>query len=224
MIQPPVRTLLRSALAAGGAGALALGVPGVASAQVSGNFWAGYVAASSTYTSVTATWAQPMLTCGSSDSEVGFWVGLDGYGDSTVEQAGTEAACVDGTLEYEAWYEMYPAAPVYLDEVVSPGDIVTATVSSTAAGVFTLTIKDTTSGWIHTARATEASAPRSSAEVAMEVPSTGGIAPSPGGSVTFTGAKANGAALGAANPTLISGTYADCGPIVGGTKFTCTWG
>lgn len=223
MIQPRIRTLIRSALAAGGAGALAVAVPGTASAQVTSS-WAGYAASSSTYTSVTATWVQPTLTCGSADSEVAFWVGLDGVGDSTVEQAGTEAGCVGGAAEYEAWYEMYPAAPVYLGQRLSPGDSVTATVSGTAAGVFTLTVKDTTAGWTASSRRTAASAPpRSSAEVALEVPSEGGISAG-GGTVRFTSAKVDGAPLGAADPTLYSGIDVSCGPLIGGTAFTCTWG
>lgn len=224
MIQPRLRTLLRRTLTAAGLGALAAAVPGTASAQVSGGDWAGYAASSSTYTSVTATWVQPKLTCGAADADVAFWVGMDGITDPTLEQAGTESGCAGGTAEYEAWYEMYPAAPVYLSQRLSPGDSVTATVSATTAGVFTLTVKDTTAGWTASSKHTDTSAQRSSAEVALEVPSAGGITSGGGGSVTFTAAKVDGASLGAADPTLYSGTDASCGPLVGGTAFTCTWG
>lgn len=223
MIQPRIRTLFRSALAAGGVGALAVAVPGTASAQVTSS-WAGYAASSSTYTSVTATWVQPSLACGSVDSDVALWVGLDGISDATVEQVGTEAGCVGGAAEYEAWYEMYPAAPVYLSQRLSPGDSVTATVSATTAGVFTLTVEDATAGWTASSKHTDTSAPRSSAEVALEVPSAGGIGTGSGGTVRFTSAKVDGASLGAADPTLYSGPDASCGPLIGGTAFTCTWG
>lgn len=221
MIQSRIRALLRSALAAGGVGALALGLSGSASAA-SGGF-AGYAATTSTYTSVNATWTQPSVTCGSASTYVSTWVGLDGISDSTVEQIGTEADCVNGVVAYEGWYELYPAAPVYLSQRLSPGDSVTATVSATTADVFTLTLKDATAGWTSSSKHTDTAAARTSAEVALEVPTVNGVTPVTGGTVTFTAAQVDGAALGAADPTLYTAPDASCGPLVGGTRFTCTW-
>jgi hypothetical protein len=224
MIQPRIRVLIRSALTAGAAVALGLGPSGAASAQViTGSAWAGYGADSSTYTSVTASWVQPSVACGSADTDVAFWVGLDGISDATVEQIGTEMDCVGGKAFYEGWYELYPAAPVYVAQALSPGDFVTATVSATVTGVFTLTLTDATAGWKSASTHSEPSAPRSSAEVVLEVPASGGVAPAAGGTVTFAGAKVNGAALGAANPTLFESGDASCGPLVGGTSFSCSW-
>ena len=224
MIRTRVRTLLRSAATTGAVGALALGVPGPASAQAVGGNWAGYVADSTTYTSVSATWVQPKVTCsGTTDSDVAFWVGLDGYSDSTVEQLGTEAACVSGTVEYLAWYELYPAYPVDFSQAVAAGDSITATVSATAKDVFTFTIKNTTKGWSKTVQSTDTSAERASAEIVLEAPASSGVLPIGSGTVTYTDAKVNGANLGAADPTEFNGSDATCGALVGGTKFTCTW-
>jgi hypothetical protein len=224
MIRPRVRTLLHLAGTASAVGALALGAPGLASAQTSGGTWAGYVADSTTYTSVSATWVQPKVTCsGTSDSYVAFWVGLDGYTDSTVEQIGTEAECVSGTAEYFAWYELYPAYQVVLSQTVAAGDSITATVSATTKDVFTLAIKNTTKGWSKSSQSTDTSAKRASAEVVLEVPVTSGVLPIASGTVTYTDAKVDGANLGAANPTEFNGSAATCGTLVGGTKFTCTW-
>src|SRR5258708_5233416 len=116
---------------------------------------------------------------------------------------------------------MCAAAPVYFSSPVKPGDAITATVSATAAGVFTLKIADVTEGWSHTVTKSAAGAARSSAEVVVEV---AGVVPiAPAASVTFTGARVNGGTLGAANPTLLASGPVTCGAIVGGTRFTCTW-
>jgi hypothetical protein len=226
MIQPRIRVLLRSALTTGAAAALGLGLssgPASAEATTTGSAWAGYGADSSTYTSVTASWVQPTAGCGSADSDVAFWVGLDGISDANVEQIGTEMDCVGGKAFYEGWYELYPAAPVYVNQALSPGDFVTATVSATVTGSFTLTLTDATAGWKSSSTHSVPSAPRSSAEVVLEVPTaSGGTAPA-AGNVTFSAAKVNGAALGAADPTLFESAGATCGPLVGGISFSCSW-
>lgn len=217
-----IRTLFRSAVAAGALAALVLGAD-AASAVTSGSGWAGYAATTTTYTSVTATWVEPKVTCGTTDTYASFWVGLDGYADSSVEQIGTEADCVGGKAVDSAWYELYPAAPVTLSNVVAAGDSMTATVSATAKDVFTLTIEDNTAGWRSSSQHTDTDALRSSAEVVLDVPTTNGTLSSSAGSITFTAAEVDGADLGSADPTQISSSVASCGPLIDGTQFTCTW-
>lgn len=185
--------------------------------------WGGYVAASTTYTSVAADWTQPTLKCSSAEATAAFWVGLDGYRSSSVEQAGTEVACVGGKAEYFAWYELYPQPPVELNNPLAAGDAVSATVSGTAKDVFTITVRDVTAGWSNTSTHTVSGAARSSAEVIAEVPVSGTVLPAGSGAVTFTSAKVDGAALGAADPTKLNGTDVTCGSLIGGTQFTCTW-
>ena len=224
MTAPRIRALMlpRPLLAAAGAGVLAFGLPSAASATEVGGGWAGYVASSTTYTSVTATWTQPVVKCGSSSTaDVATWVGLDGYTSDSVEQIGTEAACEGGTVDYLAWYEVYPNYAVDLAKTLSPGDSVTATVTATSSTEFTLKIADATKGWTYSTVQADSSAKRSSAEVVVEVPTE--LPAADGGSVTFSGAEINGKSLGAADPTKISSTYVSCGSLVGGTGFTCTW-
>jgi peptidase A4-like protein len=95
--------------------------------------WAGYaVTHRRPFTSVTGRWVQPAATCGGPDPTFsGFWLGLGGFAPDSfaVEQAGTFANCVGGTPSYRAWYELYPAPPVYLRLAVRPGDLLSATVS-----------------------------------------------------------------------------------------------
>ena len=67
--------------------------------------WLGYVASKGTgaFSSVRANWIEPGINCHNIWAEDGqwqiesTWVGLDGWGDSTVEQTGTSGQCYDGT-------------------------------------------------------------------------------------------------------------------------------
>src|SRR5436190_4132645 len=72
--------------------------------------WSGYAAFGTpgSFNSVSASWVQPSVTCTSKNTYSSYWVGLDGYNSSTVEQLGTEADCSSGAAKYYAWYEMYP--------------------------------------------------------------------------------------------------------------------
>ncbi len=164
-------------------------------------------------TSVSASWFVPAVT-GSDAGYSSTWVGIDGDISSTVEQIGTESdtaytAAHDGTPQYYAWYEMYPAGYHYTTPTtVSPGDQITASVvyaGQTKTGTkindnYTLTISDSTpsltypQGWTFS---TVQSVPnhkigqRNSAEWIQEAPSGGGVLPLANfGSVTFTNARA----------------------------------
>jgi len=164
--------------------------------------WSGYAGTTGTYTSVSASWTQPTGTCTSGDQYAAFWVGLDGYSSSTVEQTGSEVDCVGRTAEYYAWYEAYPKASVDYNNTVKAGDQFTATVTYTSGTSFTLYIDDITEGWSHSTVVSVSGAKRTSAEVIAEAPCCtflGGILPLTNfGTVSFTGSTANGADLGAA--------------------------
>jgi hypothetical protein len=133
-----------------------------------------------------------------------FWVGLDGDTSSTVEQTGTDADCSGGTPQYYAWYEMYPKFPVNLSGTVRPGDHLSASVTTNGNGSFTLTITDSTQGWTNTTTARLKRAQLASAEVIAEAPSSsGGVLPLANfGTVSFSGAKANGSLLTSSTPHL----------------------
>ena len=73
-----------------------------------------------------------VTTCTATDTFAGFWVGLDGDGTNTVEQTGTEADCDGGAATYQGWFEMFPAAPVFYDNLVEPGDAMSASVVADA--------------------------------------------------------------------------------------------
>ena len=157
--------------------------------------WAGYADTNDTFNSVSSSWTEPTVNCANSNSGLNgllglsslsgllggpgaasaFWVGLDGYNSTSVEQLGTDSDCDSGSPSYYAWYEMYPNPSVQLPSQypVQPGDKMTALVSANSAGTsFTLMIKDATAGWTFSTTQTGSGFARSSAEVIAEAPSS----------------------------------------------------
>jgi Peptidase A4 family len=205
---------------------------GPANAASSTN-WSGYAATTGTFTSVSASWVEPTGTCSGSAKYSSFWVGLDGYNSSTVEQTGSEVDCSGSTAEYYSWYEMYPANPVNFSNTVRPGDHFTGSVTHTGGNSYTLKLSDTTQGWNHSVTKSLPSAANSSAEVIAEAPcctASDGILPlahfSP---VTFSSATVNGSAIGNFSPTEIimvdsAGNAKDSvSSLSGGNSFKVTW-
>ena len=193
--------------------------------------WSGYAVTGSKFTTVSASWTQPSASCTGSTAYSSFWVGLDGDTSSTVEQTGTDADCSGSTPQYYAWYEMYPKFPTNLNKPVQPGDQLSASVTTDGRGNFTLTISDTTQGWTNQKTAKLRSAKLSSAEVIAEAPSSsGGVLPLANfGTVSFTGASANGAALTSSTPnidpiTMQSGSTVKAKPSgISNGAFSVTW-
>ncbi|MFF7154236.1 G1 family glutamic endopeptidase [Streptomyces sp. NPDC008139] len=192
--------------------------------------WAGYAATGSTFTSVSASWVQPSVTCTSATTYSSFWIGLDGDGSNSVEQTGTEADCSGGRAVYSSWYEMYPAYPVNYSNAVSPGDHFTSTVSTNGSGSFTLTLSDTTKNWTKTTTKTLQGASLASAEIIAEAPSssTGVLPLAHFSTASFTNATANGQAIGTYGPDKInmasgSTTKATTSALSGGNAFSVTW-
>jgi hypothetical protein len=192
--------------------------------------WSGYAVTGGRYTSVSAAWTQPSASC-SGTAYSSFWVGLDGDTSGTVEQTGTDADCSGSTPQYYAWYEMYPKFPVNYSNPVSPGDKMTASVTTNGSGNFTLTISDTTKGWTNTKSARLKSAKLASAEVIAEAPSgSGGVLPLANfGTVNFSAAKANGTLLtgstsGIDEITMQSGSTVKAQPSsISSGAFSDTW-
>ena len=172
---------------------------------------------------------QPTVTCTASGI-VAFWVGLDGYGSSSVEQTGTGADCSTGSPVYFAWWETYPqnAMQQYKDPV-SPGDALTSTVTSLGGGQYELDLSDTTKGWTEHNKVAAPDALNASAEIVAEAVTEGdSISALPDfGSVHFTGSQINHAAPQGAEAidlTDASGNVlAHTGAIDGSGDFTITY-
>jgi hypothetical protein len=141
--------------------------------------WAGYVVTQSgtTYTSVTATWKEPKVSCGATDAgeSSAFWVGLGGSSQTSqaLEQVGTSADCngTTGSPTYYAWYELVPANSVTTKLVVHPGDTITTSVNVLGGTTIELQVKDRSSHKSFTTKLPYAAPDLSSAEWIAEAPS-----------------------------------------------------
>jgi hypothetical protein len=165
------------------------------STATSSTNWAGWADINDTFQTVTSSWTEPTVTCTASSGRGGllsgllgggggstiastyssFWVGLDGYSSSSVEQTGTSADCTSSGPNYYSWYEMYPQGETPLPATqyhVNPGDIMTGTVSfSAGSNAYTLTLADQQGGWKYSTTIGQSGLARSSAEFIAEAPS-----------------------------------------------------
>ena len=164
--------------------------------------WSGYaesLPASAPAQSVTASWTVPAVSTATAGYS-SVWIGIDGFNDTSIIQAGTEQDSVGGTASYSAWWTTSANGYVgqTISEPVQPGDAVTATISDGTDG-WTVTVADATAGWTYTSPTPIAyTGPGTSAEWIMEAPSVG-TRPLPladYGTLTFTGAEVNGAPAG----------------------------
>jgi hypothetical protein len=199
---------------------------------VSSSNWSGYAATGSNgaFTSVSASWTQPTLTCTSKTTYSSYWVGLDGYSNSALEQTGTEADCIGGKATYGAWWEVLPASESPYSVTVKAGDSLSASVVDNGNGTFTMKLTDSTEGWSKTTTANGSSGYQdASAEVIAEATDVNGsIAKlSDFGTVDFSNATADGNSLASYSPNEIvmtgnTDTKAQPSSISGGA-FGVTW-
>lgn len=139
--------------------------------------WAGYAATGSTgsVSFVNGSWIVPTIVgkCPTKAQYSSFWVGIDGFSSSTVEQTGTDSDCSHGKAVYYAWYEFYPSPSVKISSLtISAGDTILASVSySTSTSKFTVSLADHTTGKSFSTTGSVSSAQRTSAEWIAEAPS-----------------------------------------------------
>ncbi len=110
--------------------------------------WSGYAVEGTSFTSAKGSWIIPTVNCTKTPNTYSsFWVGIDGWTSTTVEQTGTDSDCSGRTPSYYAWYEFYPAASVLISSVpVSPGNKMSASVTWVSGTEFTVTITNETTG------------------------------------------------------------------------------
>ena len=123
-------------------------------ALVTSSNWSGYAAVAKRHVRlrfVTANFTIPAVNCTKSTlgnqhlAYASNWAGLDGFNSNTVEQTGVDSYCDSTrTPQYDAWYEMYPLAPVVYDGV-HPGDAITVSVYLNGRK-FNLSLLDHTTG------------------------------------------------------------------------------
>jgi hypothetical protein len=113
--------------------------------QVGSFNWSGYALTGGPFHGVVDTWQVPTVdTSLSGDQYSSDWVGIGGFGDGTLVQAGTEADNFGGTAAYGAWTEILPASEDPLALSIHPGDTITTTVEESSANVWRMTVDDVT--------------------------------------------------------------------------------
>ena len=209
---------------------------------VQNGYWSGFAAtAAAPYTAASGTFQVPKVSysgSGHSYEDSALWVGIGGYGDATLIQLGTEQLVTSsGAASYYVWYELYPAATVYLGHTVTPGDIVTASLECTAAcspgqtQAWQLTMSDQTAGWSCT-QSVQYQSSMASAEWIVEAPwdSSGELPLDDFVQATFDPVSANGANPNltlAANGIQMADPYGETSnpsDTVGGDVFSTCWG
>lgn len=140
--------------------------------QVSSTNWSGYADTGSTFSTVTAHWTEPSASCTSTTSLAAFWVGIDGYSSSSVEQDGTLIECYLGTAYQYTWWEMYPTNDIQVvGSTLAAGDSITSSVVRSGTS-YTLKVTDSThSADSFSTTQTCSSCANSSAEWIAEAPS-----------------------------------------------------
>ena len=123
--------------------------------------WSGFAdveGGAKTVSSVSGQWEIPRVHCPSGlyrnqDAFIAQWVGIDGFTSGTVEQLGSGTQCFEGVTYYYVWYEMFPNGTVIEGtqacinnnvDCPEPGDHISASVTVTAGGNYTLSLTDST--------------------------------------------------------------------------------
>lgn len=158
-------------------------------ALTSSTTWSGYVAGTNlspgnnnhNVGAVCGTWIVPTLHPSPDSTYSAIWVGMDGYGNNTIEQIGTFQQWVGCSQENYAWFEMYPTGTfVITDFPVSNGDRIGAKVTYKGGTLFKLIITNYTKGVTYTVPSSysiSSTALRTSAEWIVEAPYAGGVPP-----------------------------------------------
>ncbi len=175
--------------------------------------WAGWAVTGpkGSVSDVKGSWIVPAVTGCTAGSHTysSFWVGIDGYSSSSVEQTGTDSDCNGATPTYYAWYEFYPKPSHLISALtVSSGDVILAEVVHSGS-TFTAKITDTTTGH-SSSTSVKLRAAQTSAEWIAEAPSSSsGILPlADFGTVSF---GIDYTSVGSTNTATVSGTTSGIG-------------
>jgi hypothetical protein len=164
--------------------------PSALAVATSGN-WSGYVATGTSYTEASATFDVPNVSRYVAGSTASEWVGVGGWSNSTLVQAGVnEIPLGDRATLFEPWWEVVPGPQeLATGMMVRAGDSVSAQVEEVSAGRWLISLVDHTNGDSFSTVQPYAG-PTSSAEWVVEADATASgastrLAPL-GGKVTFT--------------------------------------
>ncbi len=124
------------------------------SQRLTSSDWSGYTVSTdllspqAAVTSVSGSWTIPKVSPSTGNSFSAAWIGIGGQFNQALIQTGTEHDWVNGAAGYIAWYELLPQDSVQLSMTVSPGDVMTAsiTLQDVATQTWVIEITDTSNG------------------------------------------------------------------------------
>jgi hypothetical protein len=139
--------------------------------------WSGYAITGSNFTKVVGNWNVPQVQTPTKavrkNTYSSSWVGIDGFDNSHLIQAGTEQDWVHRTKFYQAWWEILPAPETPITTLtIHPGDAMSVSITEGASSIWTISISDTTTHQSFSI-VRSYSGPRTSAEWIQEAPTIG---------------------------------------------------
>jgi hypothetical protein len=140
--------------------------------------WSGYAVTSGTFTSVSGSWTVPTVVppnrLRGTRQFSSTWVGIDGFNDNDLIQAGTEQDWINGTAFYQAWWEILPADETPIESLaINPGDDMTVTITKGISN-WTIIVRDNSTGQSYSPPPQSYHGPLSSAEWIQEAPTVRG--------------------------------------------------
>ncbi|TRO47657.1 hypothetical protein E2P60_02670 [Candidatus Bathyarchaeota archaeon] len=115
--------------------------------------WSGYILTSDMQSPspvisyVSASWMVPEVKPSENMTFSGVWIGIGGYGEESLIQAGTEQEYLNNKPVYYAWYELLPDYLVRIPTLhVQPGDTIAASINlvNENTNTWLITIEDVT--------------------------------------------------------------------------------
>lgn len=111
--------------------------------------WSGYALTGTGFTSVVGTWRVPQVLRPTKKRRTNryssSWVGIDGFNNTHLIQAGTEQDWVHGAAFYQAWWEILPASETPIGSLtIHPGDAMSVSITEDASPFWTIQVTDTT--------------------------------------------------------------------------------
>lgn len=146
--------------------------------------WSGYAVQGGPFTHVAATFVVPKGAVGNCSAYLSQWVGIDGYSNSDLIQAGiaeqdinpspaTSSSTACSELYTNVWWEILPGAEVPINMAVKPGDVITVAITEVSHNHWSISIVNETTGarFYHVF---DYAGPATSAEWVMESPTIAG--------------------------------------------------
>jgi len=142
--------------------------------------WSGYALTGTRINEVVGNWIVPQVVAPNKKRQLktyrysSSWVGIDGFDNASLIQAGTEQDWLHGSKFYQAWWEILPLPEQPIMTItVHPGDAMSVSITeSGSSDIWTIVVTDTTTAQSFSTVQWYAG-PRESAEWIQEAPTIG---------------------------------------------------